>query len=233
MSDISNRRIGMNKEAPIIHFIKKNKELIKQEILDIDYDIVNNHPILGKCNKEHSFFKSPLYRHMDPTEPQLTKALSSFLKDNPLTCKAFLDAIFTSLKQDVKLPDTGYVCKCEEITKNVRSKEKQQKRIDNVIIWKNKALCIEVKFDATIKNNDLAIYEQQMKSTANGKETIFVVISITHIQDIINKKKKKHTWHNLIWSEVLKKWEYYIRKYQIIEDDDIKRYRSSLWQKIS
>lgn len=222
----------MNKNTSISEFIKQNKELIHQEILHIDYDIIKNHPILGECTENHSFFYRPLYRHMDPTEPQLTKALSAFLEDNPQSCKAFLDAVFTSLQQDVELPDTEYICKCEEITKNVRSSEKQQKRIDNIIIWKDKALCIEVKFDATIENNDLAIYEQQMKSTAPNNETTFIVISIKYIQDIINRKKKKHIWHNILWANILKIWEENIRKNKIKESEDLKRYRSSLWQKI-
>lgn len=188
-------------------------------------------PILGNFSDRHSFRYTPLYRYLNPTEPQFTKALSKFLFENQQSCKAFLQAIFTLLNQNIQLPENGYHCLCEVITRDVRAKNKKRKRIDNVIMWDNEAVCIEVKFDAVIDGNDLKAYEQQMNNTAKGKHLTYIAISIDNIQDTI-KQKKCDKWSNLRWCDVMRLWEQNILQNNVSESEDMKRYRSSLWNKI-
>ena len=200
-----------------------------------EFDIVNTHPILGVAYNQSSYSQVPLYRHLNPTEPQLTKALSDFLSENQKSCKAFVQAIFELLNENEKnitsLPTEGYTCRSEVFTNAVRNKENRRKRIDNIIMWNERALCIEVKFDAVIKNNDLKIYKKQMEKMTNEKPTTYVAISIYNIQYEIDKKKCSE-WKNLLWADVLRTWEKILANNNSDEDVDLKRYRSSLWRKV-
>ena len=223
-------------QLKIKSFLQDYHDYIAEQYAKTDYKtyeaLLDNFPFLGKFTARHSFHLTPLYRYLNPTEPQFTKALSNFLLENQSTCKAFLQAVFTLLHQKNKeLPETGYQCLCEVVTRDVRSKNKKRKRIDNVIMWGNEAVCIEVKFDAVIDDNDLRAYEQQMKNTAKGKSTTYIAISIDNIQDTI-KQKKCDKWSNLRWCDVMRLWEQNILQNNVSESDDMARYRSSLWNKI-
>lgn len=192
----------------------------------------DNFPLLGKWTTEHSFYNTPLYTYLNPTEPQFTKALSRFLFENQQSCWAFLLAIFELLGNlNKKLPLMGYSCLCEVVTKNARHKDKKRKRIDNVIIWDAEAVCLEIKFDAEIDKNDLKTYEQQMLKIAHNKNITYVVISIRNIQDKIIQKKCEN-WKNISWSKLLRLWEKNIYDNNVTETEDMKRYRTSLWHKI-
>lgn len=226
-------------QLKIKSFLQDYHDYISEQYAKTDYKtyetLLDNFPFLGKFTAQHSFHLTPLYRYLNPTEPQFTKALSKFLFENQQSCKAFLQAVFTLLPQKngelSKLPETGYQCLCEVVTRDVRSKNKKRKRIDNVIMWNNEAVCIEVKFDAVINDNDLKAYEQQMETTAKGKTTTYIAISIDNIQDTI-KQKKCDNWKNLRWCDVMRLWEQNILQNNISESGDMKRYRSSLWNKI-
>ena len=223
-------------QIKIKYFLYDYRDYIAQQYADLSKSITYEHlfknfPFLGNFTSRHSFHLPPLYRYLNPTEPQFTKALSGFLYENQSSCKAFLQAIFTLLKEDIELPEKGYQCLCEVITKDVDSKHKQRKRIDNVIIWNNHALCIEVKFDAVIDSNDLDAYEKQMHTTAKDKSLTYVAISIDDIQATINKKGC-NKWKNLRWYDVMRLWEQIIYQNNLEESSDMTRYRSSLWNKI-
>lgn len=216
-------------------FLQDYHDYIAKQYAKTDYktyeDLLSNFPFLGNYSAHHSFRYKPLYRYLNLKEPQFTKALSNFLLENQQSCKAFLQAIFKLLNQNKELPKDGYYCACEVLTKNVKDKKKRRKRIDNAIIWNSGALCIEVKFDAVIDGNELSVYEEQMKKIAKGKELTFVVITIKNIQkDIDAKKEKKEYWKNILWCDVMRLWEQNLDG--LVEDEDMKRYRSSLWNKI-
>lgn len=214
-------------------FLQDYHDYIAKQYAKTDYktyeDLLSNFPFLGNYSAHHSFRYKPLYRYLNLKEPQFTKALSNFLLENQSSCKAFLQAIFTLLKEKIDLPENGYQCLCEVITRDANSKNKKRKRIDNVIMWDNHALCIEVKFDAVIDGNDLEAYEQQMNATAEGKSLTYVAISIDDIQATINSKGC-NKWKNLCWYDVMRLWEQNLEG--LVEDEDMARYRSSLWRKI-
>lgn len=216
-------------------FLQNYHHYIAKQYPKIDYktyeELLSNFPFLGNYSDCHSFCYTPLYLYLNPTEPQFTKALSNFLLENQQSCKAFLQAVFTLLNENKKLPKKGYQCLCEVVTRDVGSKNKKRKRIDNVIMWDNEAVCIEIKFDAVIDGNDLKAYEQQMKTTAKGKSTTYIAISIDNIQETI-RQKKCNNWKNLRWCDVMRLWEQNILQNHIVESEDMKRYRSSLWNKI-
>ena len=218
-------------------FLQDYHDYIAQQYSQAEYityrNLFSNFPFLGNYTETHSFRKLPLYRYINPTEPQLTKALSNFLLKNQQSCQAFLQAIFTLLnKKDIDLCG-NYNCFCEVITKDVSSRKKKRKRIDNVIIWNNEVLCIEVKFDAVINDNDLKTYEEQIEkdSRTKNKNKTYVAISINNIKDALEQKKCEN-WKNLYWRDVLRLWEENIFTNNIRESDDMIRYRSSLWNKI-
>lgn len=226
-------------------FLQDYHDYIAEQYVKTNYktydELFNNFPFLGNYSAKHSFSYKPLYRYLNLKEPQFTKALSYFLLENQSSCKAFLQAVFTLLNPDIKLsnikfPETGYRCKCEVVTKEIndkKDKKHKNKRIDNVIIWNDQALCIEVKFDAVIDGNDLRAYELQMENTEKDKEINYVVISIKNIQkDIDAKEEKTKPWKNILWCDVMRLWEQNINQNKVIEDEDMKRYRSSLWNKI-
>lgn len=219
----------------ILPFLRQHNKLFQNAYAHSNYmsysTLIENFPILGKLNKQHSFFYPPLYKYLNPTEPQFTKALSKFLSRNQQTCQAFVQAIFSLLNCNKVLPQKGYKCDYEMQTKNVHKTENLHKRIDNIITCNNEVLCIEVKFDASIDHNDLKIYEQQMQEKYPDKNITYVVISINDIQDkIINEKSEN--WKNIIWYNLLRLWEKNIYNNAISETEDMKRYRSSLWNKI-
>lgn len=262
----------MNKEDPIIHFIKNNKELIKQSIsnipsiwntiislwektlknnkridnfiikhkelieqsrIDIDYDIINNHPLLGKCCTQHAFFERPLYRHINLIERQFTEALAEFLNNDFEIFQAFVSCLIN--KNDfIRLE-----CEAERYTKNAKNKEDKKKRIDDIIYWESKTangeeekgiICLEVKFEADLYNN-LKVYEEEIKAIAKAKHT--KKENITYIVLSENIETLRLPWYNQLWSDIMKKWEKKIIEKSITEKDaDMKRYRASLWRKI-
>lgn len=220
----------------IIPFLSEYHTYFKDSYTSKKYisyqQLFDNLPLLGKWTTEHSFYNTPLYTYLNPTEPQFTKALSRFLFENQQSCWAFLLAIFELLGNlNKKLPLMGYSCLCEVVTQNARHKNKKRKRIDNVIIWDAEAVCLEIKFDAEIDKNDLKTYEQQMLKIAHNKNITYVVISIRNIQDKIIQKKCEN-WKNISWSKLLRLWEKNIYDNNVTETEDIKRYRTSLWHKI-
>lgn len=223
-------------ELKIKDFYSDYQDLITSKIKDITFKFMKEHPILGECTDTHSYFRKPLYRYLDPYEPQFTKALTCFLRTNQLICKTFIESIFQLLNlQKKELPDNGYECKCEVITRDIKDKKRQRKRIDNVIIWENKALCIEVKFDAKIDNNDLIAYEAQMKEICKKGhyDIYYIAISIDNIQADINQKGNRK-WKNILWCDLLKLWEKNIHNLGCTykENEDMIRYRTSLWYKV-
>ena len=55
-----------------------------------------------------------------------------------------------------------------------------------------------------------------------------------YIQKKNNKrsKNKLEKWSNILWVDLLKKWEEIIIKQNFDEDLDMRRYRTSLWYKV-
>lgn len=212
---------------------KKNKQII-EELSKIKFDYMKYHPLLGKCEKQHAYFQKPLYCHLNPTEPQFTKALSCFLKDNQQSCMAFICAIYILLGKKVgDIKNKKFDCHCEERTE-------EERRIDDVIIWDDGILCVEVKFDAILQNN-LSQYKRYIETKKEYKkltEKYFIVISIKNITYQIEKSIRKSRYHNksgwinLLWKDVLREWEQVVIEKNVEEDDDFKRYRRSLWDKI-
>ncbi len=229
----------------IAKFIRDNTDFIDLCLSQKnDFDILKNHPILGNCDKRHAFFDIPLYRHIKVTEPQFTIALAEFFneKQNQIICKTFVQSIFKILHKEANINGT-IMCKSEIKTIDVQNK-KNKKRIDNIFIWDENMLCLEVKFDAQLSNS-LEIYQEECQAIANKqniKNIEYIVISKKNLQEKINnyiqtknnkrKKNKLKIWCNLLWQDVLKIWEEEIIKQNINEDSDIKRYRTSLWYKV-
>lgn len=217
----------------IDNFIRKHKELIKQSITDIDYDIINNHPILGKCCTQHAFFCRPLYRHINLNERQFTEALAEFLNNDSEIFQAFVSCLIN--KNDfIKLK-----CEAERYTENAKNKEDKKKRIDDIIYWKTITangeeekgiICLEVKFEANLYN-DLKVYEEEIKAIARVKH--IKKENITYIVLSENIETPRLPWCNQLWSDIMKKWEKKIIEKSITEKDaDMRRYRASLWRKI-
>ena len=93
----------------IIPFLSEYHTYFKDSYISKKYisyqQLFDNFPLLGKWTTEHSFYNTPLYTYLNPTEPQFTKALSRFLFENQQSCWAFLLAIFELLGNlNKKLP---------------------------------------------------------------------------------------------------------------------------------
>ena len=244
-----------DEQDKIQDFVRKNKKLIENCVLEkVDFDILKQHPILGNCQKRHAYFCSPLYKHVKLTEPQLTIALAQFFNEckNQNICKAFLQAVFEILNKPQEIStevQCSYeICTAREIEKKRRQRKKKkrntQKRIDNLFIWGENLLCVEIKFDAKL-TNQLEIYQNYCKNFArvrNIKNMDYVVISKEKLQKQINRyiqkknnkrsKNKLEKWSNILWVDLLKKWEEIIIKQNFDEDLDMRRYRTSLWYKV-
>ena len=178
-------------------FIDNHVEMLNQYAAQkVDFDILEQHPVLGVCHSGHAYFEKPLYRHVSLTEPQFTKALA------------------------------------------------KRKRIDNIFIWDNEMLCLEIKFDAQLTNL-LEVYQEECQKIAKKNKITnieYVVISKICLQknideyiQTLNRRRMTHKfdkWQNILWRDVLKEWEEIIVKQNIDEDLDMKRYRTSLWYKI-
>lgn len=198
-------------------------------------DITKNHPVLGVDYSQSSYSQPELYKYIEPTEPQLTKALAYFLNENQESCRAFVQAVLQLLKRDCSVCDkaTNFECVSEEPTV-------KKKRIDDVIRWKDNILCMEVKFNAPLQNNLLGYQrhiEKKYKLPKNDAKPVYVVISIKNITDEIRKNlRKSHChkaqWINVLWADLLRTWERIISDNNIKEDTDFTRYRSSVWHKI-
>ncbi len=224
-------------------FIKDNFKLIEQYVSkNNEFDIFKEHPILGDCNG-HAYFEIPLYRHVSLTEPQFTKALAQFFneKQNQKLCQTFIYAIFETLhkRQIIQAINNKIECGYEIPTKDVINPKTKSKRIDNIFIWDNNLLCVEIKFDAQLTNN-LEIYQEECQTIAkerNIENIIYIVISKVNIQKQIDKYlevqgMRDNKWQNILWQDLLRNWEKIIHAQHIDEDTDMKRYRTSLWYKV-
>ncbi len=194
--------------------------------LKIDFNPLHDNPLLGAWFPRHSFYCSELYRYINPQERQLTTALCRFMSEtqNRDVCRAFLCALGVDCR-NFTMPDSA----CEV---RIHPEEgNKSKRIDNLISWfengRRRVLCLEVKFDYDL-HNDLKEYEAFVDRHYPGADSCFKVISQYEV-DISAYPR----WKNLLWCEVLKKWE---RNIALLPpnavDEDFRRYRSSLWRKI-
>lgn len=226
--------LDKQKEEKIINlFIKKYHSIVSKTIANINYDIINNHPLLGKCTQNHAFFERPLYRHINLNERQFTEALAEFLNNDTEVFQAFVSCLIN--KNDfIKLK-----CEAERYTENAKNKEDKKKRIDDIIYWESKTangeeekgiICLEIKFEANLYNN-LKVYEEEIKAIAKVKH--IKKQNITYIVLSENIETPRLPWCNQLWSDIMKKWEKKIIEKSITEKDaDMKRYRASLWCKI-
>ncbi len=227
-------------------FIDNHVEMLNQYAAQkVDFDILEQHPVLGVCHSGHAYFEKPLYRHVSLTEPQFTKALAQFFNEeqNQKICRAFVQAIFETLHKQ-RIINKTIKCACEIQTQDVRNPKAKRKRIDNIFIWDNEMLCLEIKFDAQLTNL-LEVYQEECQKIAKKNKITnieYVVISKICLQknideyiQTLNRRRMTHKfdkWQNILWRDVLKEWEEIIIKQNIDEDLDMKRYRTSLWYKI-
>ena len=223
------------------NFIKslKRKDSILNKYLAEGYikyeKLKENFPILGNLTPYHSFFAPPLYRYINPTEPQFTGALCDFMQTNQQCCQAFVQAILELHREDKKdipdIPEKGFSCFKEVKTLPKDEHKRNHKFIDDLFKWNNHVLCIEIKFDAKLYN-ELSEYEKYVKDTYPSEQRNFVVISMERLS---LTDKQQQNWRNLLWYDVLKKWESNISKKRegnFSEETDLVRYRSSLWHKV-
>lgn len=224
------------KHQTVKSFMKDYKRFFEKSYLSGNFlsynDFMEKHPILGKCHKNHAFFYRPLYRYLKLDEEDYTKALARFLNDNQESCRAFVYAL---INKDIK---GRFKCEAEIYTEEAHKQNlKWGKFIDNIIYWSAEnengiteqgLVCLEVKIDAPL-NNELNIYKYEIENNDKYKmckNVFYLVLSKK------NEKPKDPCWKNILWQNILKKWEDKIMRDSVNEDEDMKRYRSSLWLKI-
>ena len=204
--------------------------------LGFDGDLgTENEGIWGRRWDGHGFGALPLYRGFKPTEPQYTGAIAYFLTPAEVgdvaytRAKAFITAICRAARQEV--PDFAHMADDFNV---IAEEPVKDGRIDISIDWPINAtdrvyVIIEAKFDHTVTVGQLKKYKKHFGSKTG--EQHFFVVSLKETK--LNFRDREDGWKAIRWGTLLRHLENEISKSPFADDDeDFRRLRSSLWQKI-